>query len=169
MWASCRSGQRAPIFGSIGDQHQRRRPGDHRKEPSQHRLAYLVDPVRVLDNKDRRFGAGQRRRIDQRRQPPPPRIRGDLRQLHIGVGDAQQVIDQQQILGVCLGNAVAHPIASGLPVKPLDAVDHAQQPCHDMERDLAGVRLAEGGEYVGATATRQHRHVAHQAALADAG
>ena len=38
-----------------------------------------------------------------------------------------------------------------------------------MEGDLAGVRLAEGGEHLHATATRHRRHLAHQTALADAG
>ena len=36
---------------------------------------------------------------------------------NIRVGDAQQVIKQHQILGVCVGNPVAHSIAGGLPVK----------------------------------------------------
>ena len=85
----------------------------------------------------------------------------------IRVGDAQQVIKQQQILGVCVGNPVAHSIAGGLPVKTLDAGGRAQQPRDGMEGDLAGVRLAEGGEHLHATATRHRRHLAHQTALAD--
>src|SRR5271166_3810359 len=56
--------QRAPILGAVGDQHQRGRLRDHREKPGQHRLADLVNPVRVLDNKDRRFDAGQPRGID---------------------------------------------------------------------------------------------------------
>ena len=47
--------------------------------------------------------------------------------------------EKQQVLGVCVGNAVAHSIASTLPIKPLDAGGRAQQPCHGMEGDLAGV------------------------------
>ena len=131
--------QRAAIFGAIGDQHQRRCLRDHRDELGDHRLADLINPVRVLDHIDRRFGAGQRRGIDQRRQPPPPGIRIDLRQLHLGIGEAQQVMQQQHVLGVGVGNAVAHSIASGLPVKPLDAGGRAQQPRDGMEGDLVGV------------------------------
>jgi hypothetical protein len=75
----------------------------------------------------------------QRGQSPPPRIRVDLRQCHLGIGDAQQVMQKQQVLGVCVGNAVAHSIASTLPAKPLDAEGSAQQPCDGMEVDLVGV------------------------------
>jgi hypothetical protein len=38
-----------------------------------------------------------------------------------------------------------------------------------MEGDLAGVRLAEGGEHLDTTATRHRRNLAHQTALANAG
>ncbi len=37
-----------------------------------------------------------------------------------------------------------------------------------MEGDLAGVRLAEGGEHLDTTGGRHRRHLAHQTALADA-
>ena len=37
-----------------------------------------------------------------------------------------------------------------------------------MEGDLAGVRLAEGGEHLDTAATRHRRNLAHQTALADA-
>ena len=93
----------------------------------------------VLDDVQRRGFAGQRRGIDQRSQPPPTGIRIDLGQLHLGIGDAQQVMQKQQVLGVCVGNAVAHSIASGLPVKPLDARGRAQQPCDGVKGDLVGV------------------------------
>jgi hypothetical protein len=48
--------------------------------------------VRILDHVQRRLGAGQRRGIHHRGQPPPTSIRIDLWQLHIGIGDAKQVI-----------------------------------------------------------------------------
>ena len=41
--------------------------------------------------------------VDQRGQPASSRIRVDLGQRHIGVGDAQQIIKQQQILRVGVG------------------------------------------------------------------
>jgi hypothetical protein len=122
------------ILGAVRDQHQRGRLRYHREEPGEHRLADLVNPVRVLDNKDRRFGAGQRRGIDQRRQPPPPRIRVDLRQLHIGIGDAHQVVKQQQVLRLRIGSHIAHPVAGSPRVQTFDAGSRPQQACDSMKR-----------------------------------
>src|ERR1700741_1265505 len=47
---------------------------------------------------------GQLGGIDQRGQPPPPRIGVDLGQLPLGIGDAQQLIEQQQILWISVGD-----------------------------------------------------------------
>ena len=160
--------QRSLVLGAVGDQHQRGCLRDHREEIGQHRLADLIDPMGVLNDIDRRGLAGQRGGIHQRGQPPPTRIRINPRKRHIRVGDAQQVIEQHQILGVCVGNLGAHSIAGGLLVKTLDAGGRAQQPRHGMEGDLAGVRLAEGGEHLHTTGARHRRHLAHQTALADA-
>ena len=46
---------------------------------------------------------------------------------------------------------LADSIAGRLPVKTIDAGGRAQQPRDGMEGDLAGVRLAEGGEHLHAT------------------
>ena len=54
-------------------------------------------------------GAGQRRGVDQRGQPAPPRIRIDRGQRHVGVGDAQQIIEQQQILRVGIRDSFPDP------------------------------------------------------------
>ena len=59
-------------------------------------------------------------------------------------------------------------IAGLLPVKTLDTGGRAQQPRDGVEGDLAGVRLAEGGEHLHPAPTRHRRHLAHQTALADA-
>ena len=56
-------------------------------------------------------GARQRHGVDQRGQPAPPRIRVDLGQRHVGVGDAQQIIEQQQILRVGVGRYIARNCA----------------------------------------------------------
>ena len=87
--------QRALIFRTIGDQHQRGRLRDHREEVGQHRLADLIDPMGILNDIDRRGFTGQRGGIDQRGQPPPTGIGIDPRKSNIGIGDAQQVIKQQ--------------------------------------------------------------------------
>jgi len=59
--------------------------------------------VHILDDEQRRVGARQRRGVDQRGQPTPPRIGVDLGQRDVRVGDAEQVIEQQQILWVGIG------------------------------------------------------------------
>jgi hypothetical protein len=43
----------------------------------------------------------------------PPGIRVDLGQRHIGVGDAEQIIKQQQILRVGVGHTCPHLCACG--------------------------------------------------------
>ena len=55
--------------------------------------------------------------VDQCGQPAPPRVRVDLGQRHLGVGDAQQVIKQQQILRVGIGNPCPHLRAGGFAVQ----------------------------------------------------
>ena len=92
--------QRSLVLGAGGDQHHRRGARNDGEEVGQHRLADRIDPVRILDDEQRRFGARQRRGVDQCGQPAPPRIRVDLGQRHVGVGDAEQIIEQQQILRV---------------------------------------------------------------------
>ena len=44
------SAQRAPIFGPIGDQHQRASLGDHAEKIGQHRFADRIDPMCVLND-----------------------------------------------------------------------------------------------------------------------
>ena len=76
--APCTRVNAPAIFGAVGEQHQRGRLRDHRKEVGQHRLADLIDPMGVLNDIDRRGFAGQRRGIHQRGQPPPTSIGIDL-------------------------------------------------------------------------------------------
>ena len=109
--------QRSLVFGAGGDQHHQLGPRDHREEVGQHRLADRINPVHILDDVERRFGARERCGVDQCGQPAPPRIRVDLGQWHIGVGDAQQVIQQQQILRVGIRKSFADPLAGGVAVE----------------------------------------------------
>jgi hypothetical protein len=104
-----------------------------------YRLADLIDPVRVLDDIDRWDLAGQRGGIDQRRQPPPPGIRIDLGQLHLGIGDAQQVIEQHQVLGLGIGHPGPYLRAGGWAVQITHAGGCTQQSRHDVKRDVTGV------------------------------
>ena len=86
--------QHSFVFGARGDQHHRRGARNHGEEVGDHRLADRIDPVHILDDEQRRFGARQRCCVHQRGQPAPPRIGVDLGQGHAGVGDAQQIIEQ---------------------------------------------------------------------------
>ena len=54
--------RRPRVLGAVGDQDQRGGLRDHGEEVGQHRLADLVDPVRVLDDVDRRGLPGPARR-----------------------------------------------------------------------------------------------------------
>jgi hypothetical protein len=97
-----------------------------------HRLADRIDPVRVLDDEQRRIGARQRCGIDQCGQPPAPRIRVASGQRHLWVGDAELVIKQQQILRVGTPALFAGPIAGGLAVQVGNAAARPEQSRHRM-------------------------------------
>ena len=106
--------------------------------------------------------------VDQCGQPAPPRIRVDLGQRHIGVGDAEQIIKQQQILRVGIGHTSAQPGAGGFAVEVSHAGARPQQPRHDMERDVTGMGLAEGPKHLDAATGRQRRRLPRHPGLADA-
>ena len=135
----------------------------------QHRVADLVDPVQVLNDIDRRGLAGQRRGIDQRSQPPPPRIRIDLGQLHLGISDAHQVIEEHHVLRVGIGDFGPHLDPGSRGVQITHPGGCTQQPRHDVKRDVTGVRFAEGSEHLDTPGRCHCGDLAHQAALADAG
>ena len=69
-------------------------------------------------------------------------------QRHIGVGDAQQIIEQQQILRVGIRKLFPDLRAGGLAVEVGHAHAGPQQPRHRMERHLVGVGFAEGPKHV---------------------
>jgi hypothetical protein len=119
----------------------------------------------VLNDVDPRGFAGQRGGIDQCGQPPPTGIRVDLGQRHLGIGGAQQILKEHQVLWLRARKLRPDPRAGGLRVKTLDAGDRTQQPRHGLERDLAGVRLAKGGEHLHTAGGGHRSDFAHQAAL----
>ena len=89
-------------------------------------------------------------------------------QSHVRVADAQQVIQQHQILGIGVGNLCTHPCPRGLIVEIGDPGGIAQQPRHHMERNLTGVRLAEGRKHLDAATFRERHRLTDESALADA-
>jgi hypothetical protein len=129
--------QRAAIFGTIGDQHQRRRLRNHHEELGQHRLADLIDPVRVFDDVERPGFPGQHGGIDQGGQPPPTRIRINPGKCHLGVRDAQQVIEEHQVLSLGVRSLSPYPRSGGMRVKTVDAGGREQQPRDGMKGDFA--------------------------------
>jgi hypothetical protein len=62
----------------------------------------------------------------------------------------------------------ADSVAGSGPVKTLNTHGRAQQQRHDMEGDLARVRLAEAGEHFDTATACHRRNLAHETALADA-
>ena len=124
--------------------------------------------MRILDDEQRRFGAGQRHGVDQRGQPAPTGIRIDGGQRHLGVGDAEQIIKQQQILRVGVGYLFPNPSAGGVAVQGGHADAHAQQLGHHTEGNVTGVGFAEGPHHLDAATGRHGRRLPGRPALADA-
>ncbi len=136
----------------------------------------------ILDDVERRRGARQRHGIDQFGQSAPPRIRIDLWQRHVGVGDAEQIDEQQQILRIGIGHISPHPCAGGFAVQVGHTAARPQQSRHRLEGNVAGVRLAKGPKhlepptgrqrgslprYPGFTDARRSHHVHDPAAATD--
>ena len=140
---------------------------DDGEEVGQHRLTDLVDPVRILDEVERRFGAGQRRGVDQRGQPAPPGIRIDFGQCSIGVGDAQQILQQHEILGVGIRNLSPQLSPGRRTIEFAYPGRRPQQPRDHMERDVAGMGLAKCPHHLNPATGRQRGGFPSHAALAD--
>jgi hypothetical protein len=119
---------------------------NHGEYVGHHRLAALVDPMHVLHDVENRFGAGQIRRVDQGREPPPPGVRIDPGQRHRRIGDAQQVVENQEVVTIGVGKLGSKPRSRGRVVETAHPGRSAEQPRHGMERDLARVGFAICGK-----------------------
>ncbi len=91
-----------------------------------------------------------------------------LGQRHIGVGDAEQIIQQQQILRVGIRNLLPHFRAGGFAVEVGHAAGRPQQLGHDVEGNVTGVGLAEGPQHLDPATGRQRRGLPGRPGLADA-
>jgi hypothetical protein len=80
-----------------------------------------------------------------------------------------QVIEERQVLGVCVANPGMDLCAGRRRLNALDPGGRAQQPGYDPERNVGRVRFAEGGEDLHVAATSYRGNLAHQTAFADAG
>ena len=161
--------QRTRILGPVDDQQRRPHSGHHRREVGEQRLADAVDPLHILDEVNRRRGAGQRHGFDELNKTTTPGVRIDNGTRHFGVARAQQVIEQLQILRPGLGDLAAHPGPGLLRRKADDAEDRSQQPGDHLQRDVAGVGFAVRDEHLEAAAPRDRDGLTDQPCLADAG
>ena len=133
--------QRPPVLGAEGDQHHRRDVRDDGEEVGEHRLAHLVDPVHILDEVERRFGAGQRRGVDQCGQPAPPGIRVDFGQCTSGSATPSRSSSSTRSSGSASGNLSPHPArAAGLRGRPCRSPPAAAASPHGTECRWRGTR-----------------------------
>ena len=159
--------QHTAVLRSIGDQHQRRRLRSDRHEVGQHRFTRRVDPVRVLDDDDRRFPSSEGGAIDKCRQAPAPGIGPDVGRGDRGITDAEQVVDQQQIFRVGLRQSGSNACSGLVGAQTLDAGGGPHQPCDHVEWDVGGVGFAVRGEHRDTATGRARRGFADESALAD--
>ncbi len=110
----------------------------------------------------------KRRGVEQCGQPAPPRVRIDLGQCHFGVGDAEQIIEQQQILRVGVRDLFSRLRAGGVAVEVGHAAARPQQPRHHPEGDVTGVGFAEGPKHLDPASCRDCGGLPGHPALADA-
>ena len=123
--------------------------------------------MRVLDDEQCGFGARHRCGVDQCGQPAPPGVRVDGGQRHIGIGDAQQIVEQQQVLVVGFREFASEANPCGTIVEVGDAGARAQQSRHHLKGDVAGMGLAEGPVHLDTATRREHCGLAGRATLAD--
>ena len=75
---------------------------------------------------------------------------------------------QQQVLGLGVGSPGPYLRASRRAVQITHAAGRPQQPRHHLERDVAGVRFAEGAEHLDTAGGCHRGDLSDQTALADA-
>ena len=87
--------------------------------------------MHVLHHVDRRFSPGERRSVQKGGQPALTRIGRDGGQRDVLVTDSEQVVEQEQILGIRVGESRADLCPGGLGAEVADAEHRPQQPrCH---------------------------------------
>ena len=97
---TCEMSECAAEFGPIRDEHHRSRARNDGCEVGEHRLTGVVDPVHVFHDVERRLFARHRCGVEQAGQSSAARIRFDGGQRRVLVGDAQQVVQQHEVVRV---------------------------------------------------------------------
>ena len=82
--------------------------------------------MRVLDHVQRRIGPGQRCGVEQSGEPPPSGVALNVGNFGVGIGDAEQVVEQAHIFGIVIGKADAELGACGCGVETFDPQAGAQ-------------------------------------------
>jgi hypothetical protein len=85
-----------------------------------------------------------------------------------GIGDSQQIIEQQQILRVGVGELDTQTSSGSVAVEVSHSGARAQQARYSVKRNVAGVGFTEGPKHLGPATSRHCNDLPGHAALADA-
>ena len=152
-------------MGPVDDKQRRPHSGYRGSEGGEQLLADAVNPLSVLNDVNRRCRARQRNTFDEVDKTTTSGVRIDVR-TRAGA-DAEQVIEQEQILRAGLGDLAADPRPSLLSCDTDNAENRAQQPGDHMQRDVASVGFAVSDEYLETTTSRSCYRLADQPGLSD--
>ena len=161
--------ERPAVLGPIRDEHQRTRVRYHRGELGNHRLADLIDPVRVFDDVNRRCGSGDRCGVEERREATPACVGINGRQRGFAVTNAEQVVEQNEVFSIGSLHDGTDVGPRGLVLEAAYREDVTQQACGRVERDLGGVRFAVRRENLNGPASGDRSDLPCHAALANSG
>ena len=140
----------APRYsGTVGHQHQRRCRGKARRSKSTS-MDSLTSSIQCTSSIT--YSAGRRARrdrsVDQSRQPTAPGVRIDDGQLVGRISDAEQIVQQRQIIRGRIGQPCPQAIPCESGVEVVDPEEQPQQSRHRVERNVPGVGLTERREHL---------------------
>ena len=97
----------------------------------------------IFNYEENRLATCQLDTIDQSSQSTPPRVSLDIGLRDSRIGDAQQIVEQKQILRVTLWNLRTDTCPRGFIVETTDPCERGHHAGHYTERDFCGVGLTE--------------------------
>ena len=100
------------------------------------------------------------RGVDDRGESPPPGVRVNARQCRVGIGDAKQIFEQQQIVMVDIWTPLPQSSPRIRIVETRYPMPGTQHVCDRMKRDLCGVGFAIAREDLDAAALSDRRDLA---------
>ena len=123
--------------------------------------------MHVLDDIDCGLRLGQRGSVDHGRQAAPPRVGRDIGWREFCVGDTQQIVEQTEVFGVCVGELGAYLRPGLRGIEMVDSHAGAKHSRDEAEWHVAGVGFAVHSHDCGAPDRRERGGLAGQPALAD--